>query len=220
MKSLFYSCWGVLLSIYLGIREWNDVNAIQSVLSPMDIFLAIAVPIGFCQSTISYVKGGPRTLKGAHYSLGFLLIFTGNQLLHNDVASITSEALAIAQDPPIGDKIAKLVDQSLYDNDHDKRIRAAELLYALFGVKAMYKSEANTHTVFQPNKNEIEQYRKWETTQDQVETVRHQLQDQAQAITNRSLFHLSSFFVLFSSTLVYEVIRANRKALANEGRSD
>ena len=217
MKSLFYSCWGILLGIYLGIREWNDVNAVQSVLSPMDIFLAIAVPIGFCQSTISYVKGGPRTLNGAHYSLGFLLIFTLNQLMHNDVASITADALAITQDPPIGDKIAKLVDQSLYDNDPDKRIRAAELLYALFGVKAMYKSEDNTHTVFQPSKAEIEQYQGWKTTQEKVETVRHQLQDQAQAITNRSLFHLSSFFVLFSSTLAYEVIRTNRKVLSKEG---
>ena len=151
MKSLFYTCWGVLLSIYLGIREWNDVNAVQSVLSPLDMFLAIAVPIGFCQSTVSYVKGGPRTLKGVHYSLGFLLIFTLNQLMHSEIASITSDALAIAQDPPIGDKIAKLVDQSLYDNDHEKRIRAAELLYALFGVKTMYKTEDNTHAVFQPS---------------------------------------------------------------------
>ena len=220
MKSLFYSCWVVVLSIYLGIREWNDVNAVQAVLSPMDIFLALAVPIGFCQSTISYVKGGPRTLKGAQYSLGFLLIFTVNQLLHNDVASITSDALAITQDPPIGDNMAKLVDQSLFDRDHDKRIRAAALLYALFGVKTMYKSEDNTHTVFQPSKDEIEQYQSWKTTQGQVETVRHQLREQAQAITNRSLFHLSSFFVLFSSTLFYEVIRANRNAQSIEGRGD
>ena len=217
MKSLFYSCWVVLLSIYLGIREWNDVNAVQAVLSPMDIFLAIAVPIGFCQSTISYVKGGPRTLKGAHYSLGFLLIFTVNQLLHNDVASITAEALAITQNPPIGEKIAKLVDQSLHDRDQDRRVRAAELLYALFGVKAMYKSEDNSHTVFQPSQGQIEQYRKWKTTEDQVETVRYQLQEQAQAITNRSLFHLSSFFALFSLTLLYEVIRANRKAQSIDG---
>ena len=220
MKSLFYSCWVVLLGIYLGIREWNDVNAVQAVLSPMDLFLAIAVPIGFCQSTVSYVKGGHRTLKGVHYSLGFLLIFTVNQLMHSEIASITSDALAITQDPPIGDNMAKLVDQSLFDRDHEKRFRAAELLYALFGVKTMYKSEDNTHTVFQPSKDEIEHYQNWETTQGQVETVRHQLQDQAQAITNRSLVHLSSFFVLFSSTLVYEVIRANRKTQSIEGGGD
>ena len=220
MKTLFYSCWVVLLSIYLGIREWNDVNAVQAVLSPMDLFLAIAVPIGFCQSTISYVKGGHRTLKGVQYSLGFLLIFTLNQLMHSEIASITSNALAITQDPPIGDNMAKLVDQSLFDRDYDKRIRAAELLYALFGVKTMYKSEDNTHAVFQPSKDEIEQYQSWKMTQDQVETVKQQLREQAQAITNRSLVHLSSFFVLFSSTLLYDVICANRNAKSIEGRGD
>ena len=209
MKSLFYSCWAVLLGIYLGIREWNDVDAVQNVLSPMDIFLAIAVPIGFCQSTISYVKGGHMTFKGAHYSLGFLLIFTVNQLMHNEMASITSDALAITQDPPIGDKIAKLVDQSLFDRDRDKRIRAAELLYSLFGVKTMYKSENNTHAVFQPSKGEIEHYQRWKTTQDQVETVKQQLREQAQAITNRSWFHLSSFFFLFSATILFEIHRTN-----------
>ena len=219
MKPLFYSCWFVLLAIYFGMKEYSHVTVVQSVLSPMDVFLALAVPVGFAKSTISYVKGGHITLKGTQYLLGFLLVFTLSQLLHSGVGRVTSDALDILQDPPIEDAIAKLVDQSLFESSADQRFRAAALLYTLSGVRTMYKSEDNTHVIFKPNESEKEQFRSWKNTKHQEETVRQQLRDQAQAITTRSFFHLASFFILFSATLLFEVRRANRNIQSVENGS-
>ena len=79
MKLMFYSCWLVLLFIYFGMRELSDMNVVQSVLGPMDIFLAVVVPVGFSKSIISYMNKGRFTFKGAQYFLGFLLVFTLGQ---------------------------------------------------------------------------------------------------------------------------------------------
>lgn len=136
--------------------------------------------------------------------------------MHSGIGRVTSDALAMSQDPPSEDAIASLIDKALLDSNPTQRSQAAALLYKMYGVKTMYKSEDNTHVVFQPSEDEIEQFRNWNNTKSRLETVRQRLREQAQAITNRSLFHLSSFFVLFSVMVLFEVRRANRNVQSVE----
>lgn len=209
MKLMFYSCWLVLLYLYLGMRELSDMNVVQSLVGPMDIFLAVVVPVGFSLSIIRFMNEGRFTFKGTLYSLGFLLVFTLSQLLHGMVGSVTSDAVAMTQGPPIEEMIARLVDQALVDHDADQGAQAAALLYLVSGVKTMYKSEDHQYKVFTPTQEQREERIKWKSANTKVETMKGKLLDQAKAISHRTIFHLSSFFVLFSATFLFEIHRPN-----------
>ena len=212
MKLMFYSCCLVLLFIYLGMREFGDVPVVQSLFPLMDIFLAVAVPVGFSQSIISWVKAGNITFKTARHSLGFLLVFTLSQILHSALGGVTFDGLAMAQGPPIEEEIAQLVDKALFATDVEQRTKAAALLYIVSGVKTMYQSEDHQYEVFTPSQEQRDERIKWKSSDVQVSAMRNKLLDQAQAISHRGIFHLSSFFVLFSGTFLFEIHRAKSRS--------
>ncbi len=212
MKLLFYTCWLVLLFIYFGMRELSDIKTVQSVLGLMDAYLAVVVPVGFAKSTISYVKCQQKIFMGAVYPIGFLLVFTLSQVMHGALGGLTSETLAMTQGPKIEEEIERLVNDALFSHHADQRAKAAALLYVVSGVKTMYQSKDGEYEVFVPSLEEQEERKKWKNSDAQVGAMKDQLLEQAIAITHRSIFHVVSFFVLFSVTFFFDAHRKNPRS--------
>ncbi len=210
-KLILAACCVALLFIYVSMTSYPTVNVIQAMVGPLDIFLALAVPVGFCKSTVWYVKGKHFTVKGAFFSLGYLLIFILSQLIHSGVERTAVDAFTMAEQPPIEETIERLVDRALLDSNVDARSQAAAMLYMISGIKTMYKSKDHTYVVYSPSKEEQEEKGKWENTNTQVEAMKQQLRHQTHALINRSMFHISSFFVLYSITLFLEVRKARKQ---------
>ena len=209
MKFMFYACWLGLLFIYFGMSGLSDMKADQSLLELMDVFLAVLVPVGFAKSTISYVKRQQQTFIATLYALGFLLIFTFSQVMHSVVGGLTSDTLVMSQDPPIQEEITRLVDKALFADHAGQRAKAATLLYMVSGVKTMYKSEDGQYDVFTPNHEEEAERRKWKSSETQVGAIKDQLLEQVIAVIHRSMFHMVTFFFLFSATFLFDIYRSN-----------
>ncbi len=210
-KLILFACWISLLFIYLSMNAYRSVNVVQAMVSTLDIFLALAVPVGFCKSIVWSMKSKHFTIKGAFYSLGFLLVFTLSQLMLSSVGRTAVEAFTMTEKPPIDETIARLVDQALHDSHDDQRSQAAAMLYMISGIKTMYKSKDHTYEVYSPSKEEQEEKDEWKNTNAQVKAMKQQLRDQTHALSNRSMFHISSFFVLFSITLYFEIRKAREQ---------
>ena len=101
-----------------------------------------------------------------------------------------------------------LVDKTLFDHDADHRANAATFLSIMSGVKTMYESKDNQYEVFTPSQEEREERIQWKSTNAQVGAMRNELLDQPIAITNRSIIHIASLFVLFSRPLLFKVNQA------------
>ena len=209
MKFLFYVCCFILQFIYIGMDKYRSVPLVQMALGPMDIFLALAIPIGFSRSIIAFRKAGGFTYQGIGYALGFLLLFTVSQIMHCTVGSITSDALAMTEGPPIEEKIAQLVNRALYAPNVDERANAACLMYLVSGVKTMYQAEDNQYAVFKPSDEEREEREIWNRSNTRVDVLRNEILDQIIAINHRAIFHISSFFVLISIILLVEARRVS-----------
>ena len=210
MKLLFYVSCFILQIIYLGMVKYRNVPLVQAVLGPMDIFLALAMPIGFSQSIISFRIDGSSTYKKGFYPLGFLLLFTVSQIMHCTVGSITSDALAMTEGPPIEEKIAQLLDKALHAPDVDERTRAASLLYLVSGVKTMYQVDDNQYKVFTPSNNDREERQKWIQSNRQVAVMKHEIFKQLIAINHHSIFHMASFFLLFTTSFLLGIRGVSR----------
>lgn len=207
LKLILSGCWLALFFIYLRMSSYRDVTVIQSMLGPVDMFLALAVPVGFSKSIVLYVNDKHITVKGALFSLSFLLIFTFSQVMHGMTGNVLSDTLTMAQEPPLEKMIARHIDKAFFDPLAEERVKSAAFLYLVSGVKTIYKSQEDQYEVFTPNQKEREERKQWERRNALVDEKKNEIFDQVTAIRNRSTFHIVVFFVLFSVMLIVEVIQ-------------